>query len=275
MDLWKEMGLSNKRVLVVHHDDLGLLHAKNSAFFSLGYATGSIIVPTGWVSQLVDLKNSDLGVHLALTSELKYPRYRPLTGGASLRDSQGYMWQTVELAWENIKTGEAEAEMRAQIEAAFSLGFDVTHVDIHMGAALRPDLAEAYHRLALEYRLPALVPTIKSLSELDIKDPDMLSLISEFLEATPFPMFDIIETYNIPPGERLQWYKDTLGGLGPGAYMLIHHAAERTAESVALPDWRIREADFNDLGNDAVRRVLDEFHQVTFREIRDSLRRFI
>ncbi|WP_243094964.1 hypothetical protein [Thermus thalpophilus] len=43
MDVLERLGLGGRRVLLLHHDDLGLTHAQNAAFFALGLPTGSVI----------------------------------------------------------------------------------------------------------------------------------------------------------------------------------------------------------------------------------------
>lgn len=98
------MGLEGKRAIIVHHDDLGMSEAQNRAYFSLGLPTGSLMMPTAWAQQV---REGDLGLHVTLTSEWRSPRWRPLTGGESLCDSEGYFWSTVAEAWQHIDLGEA------------------------------------------------------------------------------------------------------------------------------------------------------------------------
>ena len=45
MDLLERLGLGGRRVLILHHDDLGLTHAQNGAYQALGLPTGSVMVP--------------------------------------------------------------------------------------------------------------------------------------------------------------------------------------------------------------------------------------
>lgn len=154
MDLLERLGLGGRRVLILHHDDLGLTHAQNGAYQALGLPTGSVMVPGAWAS---GVKGEDLGVHLVLTSEWPAPRMRPLTEGESLRDEAGYFPESLEALWRKARAEEVERELKAQIQAAAKL-FSPTHLDAHQGAVLRPDLAEVYLRLAEAYRLVPLVP---------------------------------------------------------------------------------------------------------------------
>jgi hypothetical protein len=263
MNFLARLGLSGRRVLILHHDDLGLTHAQNGAYQALGLPTGSVMVPGAWVG---GLRGRDLGVHLTLTSEWSAPKMRPLTEGESLRDEAGFFPSSPEALWRRARAEEVERELRAQIEAARRL-FTPTHLDTHQGAVLRPDLAEIYLRLAQEYRLPAYVP--ESLEGLGIPEaflPDLLSL----MEKAPFPRVRFLDPYALPPEERLGFYLD-LSRLPPGLYYLVHHSALPTPEGRALPDWATREADYFALSHPEVRRVLGEFHPLTWGAVREVL----
>lgn len=267
---WESLGLSGKRVLILHHDDLGLLQAQNAAFEALGFPTGSVMIPACWASQLAKYAQADLGVHLTLTSEWRAPRLRPLTSGASLRDPSGHFWSTVEETWLHVKTEEAEAELRAQIDAALAMGIDVTHVDTHMGAVLRPDLAEVYLKLALEFRLPAFIP--ESLDAIEL--PKLVRLpIEHLLVRAPLPKVRWLDSYPISPMKKREWFIQTLSQAGSGVYHLIHHAALPTPETQMLPDWEKRCSDYEALQDPTVRQVMREFILLTYRQVRDALRR--
>ncbi|MFZ5815899.1 MAG: ChbG/HpnK family deacetylase [Bacillota bacterium] len=269
MDLWHLMGLDGRRAIIIHQDDLGVTEAQARAYRQLGFPTASVMLPGPWAPLI---REGDLGVHITLTSEWPSPRLRPLTAGESLRDPHGYFPSTVADAWMQMRLPEAAAEMRAQIEAALALGIDVTHIDTHMGAVVRPDIAQAYHDLAMEYRLPALFPDRKSYDRLPATFREELIALCE---ASPLPKVQLVDGYYIPAAERRDWYLDTLSRLGPGVYHLIHHAAAPTAEGRALLDWEGRKADLEALLDPEVRRVLGEFALLTYREVRDGMRRYL
>ncbi|WP_243027796.1 ChbG/HpnK family deacetylase [Thermus albus] len=263
MDLLARLGLFGRRVLLLHHDDLGLTHAQNSAYQALGFPTGSVMVPGAWAS---GVRGEDLGVHLVLTSEWPAPRMRPLTEGESLRDEAGYFPSSLEVLWQRARLEEVERELRAQIEAAKRL-FSPTHVDTHQGAVLRPDLAEVYLRLAQEYHLVPLVPeSLEGLGVPSVFLPDLERLLAQ----APFPKVRFLDAYGLPPEECLGFYLD-LAKLPPGLYHVVHHSALPTPEGRALPDWQTREADYFALSHPEVRRVLAEFHPLTWRMVRDAL----
>lgn len=264
-ELWNKLGLEGKRALIVHHDDLGLSQAQNRAYRELGFPTGSVMMMGCCVE---GLSGPDLGVHLALTSGQDSLELRPMSAGRSLRDPQGHLWSTVEVAWQHIEPAEAEAELRAQIEAGLR-AFDVTHIDSHMGALLRPDLAGIYLKLAREYRLPALVPANLEMVSLP---PGFLPALQNLRNNSVLPQVTVVDGYGVPPQERQEWYLQTLSRLGPGVYQLIHHAATDEPEGRLLEDWPGRKADLEALKDAEVRRVIAEFEPLTWRVVRGAWR---
>jgi predicted glycoside hydrolase/deacetylase ChbG (UPF0249 family) len=76
-----------RKVVVIHEDDVGMTHGSNTAFVelsSLGACScGSAMLPCPWFPEAVERvrgdESLDLGVHLTLTSEKKPYRWRPLT----------------------------------------------------------------------------------------------------------------------------------------------------------------------------------------------------
>ncbi|MCC6049162.1 MAG: ChbG/HpnK family deacetylase [Thermofilum sp.] len=274
-ELWEYMGLAGKRVLIVHHDDLALFRAQNEAYRQLPYSTGSLLMVSPWVLDLVlnPKEGADLGVHLTLTSEWRHYRFRPLTCGSSLRDLQGYMWPTTREAWEHVKTEDAEAELRAQVELALKLGIDVTHIDTHMGTVLRPDIADVYLRLASELRVPALIPESLQIPHVP---PQFRSELGKLLAKAKLPRFKLADTYGVKPEEKARFLKAFLTEAEPGVYHLIHHACLLTEESRDLPDIEVRFSDFRALSDPEVRKLMDErWELLTYREVRDALRKYM
>jgi predicted glycoside hydrolase/deacetylase ChbG (UPF0249 family) len=274
-ELWEYMGLAGKRALIVHHDDLALFRAQNEAFRELPYPTGSLLMVSPWVLELVlnPKQGADLGVHLTLTSEWKHYRFRPLTCGSSLLDSQGYMWSTTGDAWKHVKAEEAGAELRAQVELALKLGIDVTHIDTHMGTVLRPDIADIYLRLASELRVPALIPESLQVPHVP---PQLRSDLGKLFARARLPRFKLADVYGVKPEEKVRFLKAFLTEAEPGVYHLIHHACLLTEESRDLPDIEVRLSDFKALSDPEVRKLIEEkWVLLTYREVRDALRRYM
>ncbi len=160
-----------KRV-VIHEDDVGMSHGANTAFVELSErgtcSSGSVMVPCPWFPEAVEiaLKNPrlDLGIHLTLTSEKKPYRWRPLTrppASAGLTDELGYFWPDVPRARKAAPEA-VEAELRAQLDTALAAGFDITHLDAHMGTAQMPEFVKIFRQLGREHGLPVLL--VKDLS---------------------------------------------------------------------------------------------------------------
>src|SRR5437868_2706951 len=92
--------IRDKKLVVIHEDDVGMTHGANSAFAELSAlgtcSAGSVMVPCPWFPEAVEMakanKTLDLGVHLTLTSEKQPYRWRPLTAparSAGLADELG------------------------------------------------------------------------------------------------------------------------------------------------------------------------------------------
>lgn len=159
---------ASKRRVVLHEDDVGMCHGANSAFLELSRlgvcSSGAVMVPCPWFLEMAEAAAADasldLGVHLTLNAEKKHYKWRPLTSPSpksGLTDELGFFHPDVATTRRKASPDAVEAELRAQIDAAYRAGIDVTHLDAHMGAALSPEFCDVYIRLGLDYRLPVLL----------------------------------------------------------------------------------------------------------------------
>lgn len=159
--------------LIVMADDMGVARGVNDGTI-LAYRSGivrttNIIVPGPWlldaIEQLRENPGLDVGVHLALTSEWEFLKWRPLTHAPSLVDTNGHFFPMTSpnpnfppgssLREAKIVPAEAERELRAQIEMARRLLPRVTYLTPHMGAATStPELRQITEKLAAEFGLP-------------------------------------------------------------------------------------------------------------------------
>jgi predicted glycoside hydrolase/deacetylase ChbG (UPF0249 family) len=250
------------RVVVAHQDDVGMCHGANVAFKALagkGFITcGSVMVPCPWFRELVAIVAADpaidVGVHLTLTSEWDYYRWRPLTGSSKasgLVDAEGYFWRRIPMLRPHLVPEAVEAEFRAQIETALAAGLDVSPLDTHMGAALIPELRDIYTVLGRDYRLPVLFPASKEnyfagLNAGEI-DPAGYAERARSLEAEGLPLVDDFRlTLPTERGASEPAYKEMIASLGEGlTFLALHCNAPGDIEVIVPPraHWRINEYD--------------------------------
>jgi predicted glycoside hydrolase/deacetylase ChbG (UPF0249 family) len=151
---------ADDRLLIVNCDDLGSSHAANTGVYEAlrtGAATSaSLMVPCPWArGAAADYRGEDVGVHLTLNAEWDLYRWGPITQSPSLLDGDGGFPRTITDVFEHADLDEVRRECRAQVERAILWGFDVSHVDSHMGTLqLRPEFFDVYLDLADEFRLP-------------------------------------------------------------------------------------------------------------------------
>lgn len=229
-----------ERKVVINIDDVGMCHGANVAYLALKRAgavdSGSVMVPCPWFLEIAEEGAKDaslnLGVHVTLTSEKKYYRWRPLTKASQasgIVDGDGYMWRSVPELRARGEPEAVEAEMRAQIDAALAAGLSLTHIDGHMGAVFSPEFVERYAAVGIEYGLPTLFPKsisvygpIHNLGRLDDKvyaaPGKRLAQAGETLAST------VLET----PWHRKQparaRYEALFGQIGEGLNFLCLHA---------------------------------------------------
>ena len=261
------------KLLIIHNDDLGLAQSENAASYvsmTKGIVnSGSVMMPCAWANDAIQMfkKTSlDVGVHLTLTSEWKNYKWAPLLskwGAPSLADQNGFMWSSVEEVGKNAKIEEVEKELKAQIDLAYQLGLDVTHLDTHMGSILaRPDMIQLYFKLGKEYNLPVMA---------DTRVPGYAYAIDRIESITP-------EYY---PDKTNNYYRNLLNGLQPGITVLLLHIAYDNMEmgSIATdhPLWGSlwRQKDFNFFTSKEAKTLLSKnnIKLVTWKQIRDLMRK--
>lgn len=252
---------SNDKVLMVHADDLGMSHSVNAATieaFEKGLVTsGSIMVPCPWFPEIAAYAKAhpelDLGLHLTLTSEWKYLRWRPVAPPEKVRgllDEEGFMWRSERQTALKASPQEIEIELRAQIERALAFGIKPTHLDTHMGTLYtRRDFFDVYTKLGKEYGLPvmAMRPTPEAIAYGKLTGSPITEEVLNGLAADGFVLLDYLST-GVPGrtvAERKGAYQKFLRELKPGVTMLIVHLGMNDAELKATTGaWEQRYADF-------------------------------
>jgi chitin disaccharide deacetylase len=148
------------KLLIVNCDDLGSTHSANIAVYDAlrhGVATSaSLMVPCPWARDAAaQYRGEDVGVHLTLNAEWDTYRWGPVTHSPSLLDGDGGFPRTIEDTWDHADMDEVRKECRAQIERAIYWGFDVSHLDSHLGTLqLRAEFFDVYTELAVDFGLP-------------------------------------------------------------------------------------------------------------------------
>jgi predicted glycoside hydrolase/deacetylase ChbG (UPF0249 family) len=208
-------------------------------------------------------RGEDVGVHLTLNAEWETYRWGPTTHSPSLLDGDGGFPRTVQDAWEHADLDEVRKECRTQIERAIYWGFDVSHVDSHMGTMqLRADFFDVYLELAVEFNLPLR----------------MAGASSERAIGFPFRRLaaeeGIVFTDNFvwtPVGSR-RMLERVLFDLRPGVTEVLAHPAIDSDElRVSHPDWAQRVEDHALLTSDSsVRDLIDRSGAILigYRELR-------
>jgi len=276
---------ADDKLLIIHADDLGVAHSENIASF-LAMKIGSvnsacIMMPCPWVAEVADYKqknpDADFGLHLTLTNEWKYMRWGPVASldkVPSLVDSLGFLYADCLEFSQHMKVEEAEIELRAQIEKAYSMGIKPTHLDAHMGCLVfsTSELFEVYLKLGREYKIPVMVGRF------------FLRVASQAFKDKIRPEDIIIEkviTADIADFESgmADYYKKELRNHSGGVQILLIHTAFNDAEMQALtidhPHWgaKWRQDDFDFFTSKECQTILEEenIKLITWRDIQQLL----
>ncbi len=261
------------RVVIINCDDLGMCHAANEGIYAAlrtGLATSaSLMVPCPWARQASrDYMGEDVGVHLTLNAEWDTYRWSPITSAPSLLDGDGGFPRTVTDTWDHADLDEVRRELRAQVERAILWGFDISHLDSHMGTLqLRPEFFDVYLDLAVEFALPL---RLSGASTEKLIGFPFRQLAAD--EGVVFPDHFI----HVPGVGSRNAIERALFDLRPGVTELYAHPATDTPELRAIaPDWAARVDDLHLLTSDAAIRAMVERSGVKligFKALRDAMR---
>ncbi len=241
---------ADAKLLIINADDLGSCHSANVGVFEC-LATGvvtsaTLMVPCPWAREASSrYRGEDIGVHLTLNAEYELYRWGPITHAPSLLGGDGGFPRTVEDVWDHADLDEVRRECRAQIERAILWGFDVSHIDAHMGTLqLRPEFFDVYLDRAIEFSLPLRM--VSARMDRYIGFParavanDAGAVFSDHMRFVP------------GVGSRQMFEKD-LTTLQPGVTEMHLHPAVDSAElqSLATDDWKARVDDHRMIGAEA------------------------
>jgi hypothetical protein len=262
------------RVVIVNCDDLGSSHAANVGVYEAvrdGVATSaSLMVPCPWAREAAArYRGEDVGVHLTLNAEHELVRWGPITQAPSLLDGDGGFPRTPRDLWDHADLDEARRELRAQVERAILWGFDVSHLDSHMGTLqLKAEFFDIYLELAVDFELPMRLSGAST--ERTIGFP-FRKLAAE--EGVVFPDHFVY----VPGVGSRRSIERAVHDLRPGVTELYVHPAVDAPELRAMtPDWAARVDDHDLVVKDhSLRTMLDRAgaHLIGYRELRDLQRR--
>ena len=261
------------RLLIVNCDDLGSSHSANDACYEAlrdGIATSAtLMVPCPWSREAASrYRGEDIGVHLTLTSEWDLYRWGPITHAPSLVDGDGGLPRTIQEVWDHADLDETRRELRTQVERAILWGFDVTHLDSHMGTVqLKPEFFDIYLELAVEFGLPMRMTGASA--ERHIGFPARRLAAEEGVVFTDWFV-------HVPGVGSRKAFEKVLYDLRPGVTEILAHPAVDTGElRSSHPDWANRVDDHQLLVHDKDVRSMAERAGVIFigfRELRDLQR---
>jgi len=280
---------ANAKLLIIHADDLGVSHSENiasiKAMESGSVNSGSIMMPTPWVLEIAEYAQNhkdthDLGLHLVLTSEWKNYRWRPVSSKEmvpSLINEHGYFHAG---CTDTVNVKEVEVELRAQIELAYAMGIEPTHLDSHMGCLLwtNQEIFKVYVKLANAYNLPCLIES--SFSNLFASESEFNEFLkSENQEVIINQNFTISEAEYANGSES--YYINVLKSLKPGLSQLLIHPGydneEMRGMTVDHPEWGStwRQVDFDFFMSEKCETILKDENiiLVNWRDIKKTLKK--
>lgn len=264
---------ADTRLIIVHADDAGVTHsvdrAIESAFRQGVISSSSILVAAPWFPEIAAFARThpqyDFGVHLDLTAEWQYLRWRgvaPSDQIPSLLDPQGFLWRTTAGVARHDDAAQADRELRAQIERAKAFGIPITHLDTHMAAVLAtPALAKVYLKLGHDYHLPILVWPIGP------DDPAFLQPLAPLIAQDPNVFLSgVVMMDKGPLSSFPQRYADAIRKAKPGTLtqIIIHPGIDGPELEAAMgtgaygATWR--QTDYNIFTSPAIKKLMQQEH---------------
>lgn len=223
---------SDEIYLIIRGDDIGSSHAANIGCIE-SYQNGimqsvELMPPCPWFFEAVKMLNEnpklDVGIHLTLTSEWDYIKWRPLTHCPGLIDDAGNFFPMVRknenyppnnsILESDWKIEEIEQELRAQIELSLKHVPQISHLSGHMGfASIDKKIQEVVEKLAKEY-----------------------DLYIDMSEIKWFPGWG----QNVEFENQIDAFCDNLEKMTPGKYLFVEHPAKdfQEMQPVGHPGYR-------------------------------------
>lgn len=276
------------RALILHVDDAGMSYDSNMGAIKAieqGAANSlSVMMPCPWVPHIVKwIKQNprhDAGLHLTLTSEWDDYRWPPLVGkpaAPGLVDPEGCLWDGVEDVVRSASPDEVEAEIRAQLDRARTMGFEPTHLDSHMGTLFAtPAFMERYIKVGVENDIPVMFPGGHGffISKQRPGQDQMRRDVGKQIWDAGLPVLDDLHnfSYDWKTTEKTDLYIDAVKDLKPGVTMMIMHCTDPTEVFPKISSSRdTRLGDLNAMLDPRFKKALEDEGIVltTFRELKE------
>src|SRR5258708_10974908 len=225
------------KLLILNADDLAVTHSENVASFDeldqKLITSATVMVPCPWFTEVAAYARAhpeaDLGLHLTMTSEWQTFRWGPIASRAlvpSLVGPDGNFYASIDELAEHAKLDEVEAEIRAQIERAKSMGLEPSHLDAHMHTLYRtPELFGVFLKVAREYKLPIRMAR---------NDQPFQSMLPLTAPGDPIPDAIFSPGEDVPASGWTDYYVNLIKNLQPGVTEIFVHLAHDDAETQAI-----------------------------------------
>jgi len=238
-----------KRYVIIHADDAGMSHSVNRATIDAMeqgiVSSASIMVPCPWFKEIAAYAKThperDFGIHLTLNCEWDQYRWGPVAPRdqvPSLLDAEGYLWGGVPEVMAHAKAEEVATELRAQVRRALEFGVPVSHLDTHMGAVVsRPDLAEVYVKLGLEFNVPVFfLRKLTGVAALSKELRERGATLVQMLDDHDLPVLDSMTQYYTKGTleQKRDAYLKAITDTKPGVRYLIIHCGYNNEELQAI-----------------------------------------
>ncbi len=275
---------ASDKILIIHADDAGMCHSVDVATIQAmekGVVTcASIMVPCPWMPEIAEYAKThptaDFGIHLTLTSEWKYYRWRPITPiieAPGLFDAEGFMPHEVPEVLQRAKPGEIALEIRAQIERARAFGIAPTHVDSHMGTLFTGPFYGAYCKVSKQLGVMPMLPypTPERIAQGKTLGLDAQASYDQLSKEG----YVFIDTLNeSAKGDTLEarrnYYYNLFRNLKPGVTEIIVHLSMNDEEVKHIMNaWQARWNEFQIFTDPKTRELLDSLgiKRIGYREL--------
>ncbi|MCM3338466.1 polysaccharide deacetylase family protein [Paenibacillus sp. MER TA 81-3] len=281
------------RLLIVNADDFGMCHATNEAIKQLldegAVSSATVMMPCGWAQDAAVWSaahpQADVGIHLTFTSEWEGFKWGPVNrrgDTSSLVTAEGYFPSDCLAFEQQADLEQVRDEIIAQLEMAYAIGMNPTHLDNHMGSlyglATGRDFLDIVFDVCAEYGLPFRLP--KSIEGMQLP-PEMGPLALQRAEQAAAKGVVILDEllslpYASQEGQSEEQMKAAmialLRSLKPGLSEIIIHPSFITGELQAItPHWERRGMEFQLLLDPDMKQVIaDEgIHLIRWADLRD------